>query len=194
MKLEGILVDLVPLHKNYRDLEHKWRNSEAAFWASGGDRYLTTRAQIERWMQHWFEEKQNGQVTGISFGVQIKDGTPIGGMSINFIMYHHRLAMLGAKIGESAYWGGGYGTDALILLIQYAFDWLDMRKIWLGTTSKNERVQRQMEKVGFTLEARQREESLMDGEWCDGLLYGLFREDWPGREALVKTLNIRPKG
>jgi RimJ/RimL family protein N-acetyltransferase len=192
--LEGILVDLVPLNKNFRDLEHKWRNSLAGWWASGGEHHIMTRAQLARQLEGWAEAKENGHANGIPFGVQLKDGTPIGSMGINFIMPAHRLAMLGAKIGESDYWGGGYGTDALILLIQYAFDWLDMRKIWLGTTGKNERVQRQMEKVGFTLEARQRQETLMDGEWHDGLLYGLFREDWPGREALVKKLNIRPKG
>ena len=63
----------------------------------------------------------------------------------------------GREIGEPDYWGGGYGTDALLLLIEYAFDTLDMRKVWLNTMSLNERVIRQMEKVGFGLEGRQRE-------------------------------------
>jgi RimJ/RimL family protein N-acetyltransferase len=191
MKLEGILIDLVPLNKNFRDLEPKWRNGPPGWWASGGDHYLMTREQWNRQMQEWGGSEPT---SGFSFGVQLKDGTPIGDMGINFMMPAHRSANLGATIGESAYWGGGYGTDALILLIQYAFDWLDMRKIWLSTTSKNERVQRQMAKLGFTLEANLRQETLIDGEWYDGPIYGLFREEWPGREALVQKLNIHPKG
>jgi len=72
--------------------------------------------------------------------------TPIGFFRAQRLVPHSRLAMLGARIGDPAYWGGGYGTDALLLLIEYAFDWLVMRKLWLGSTSANARVMRQMEK------------------------------------------------
>jgi len=32
----------------------------------------------------------------------------------------------------------------------------------------------------------------MDGVWVDGLLYGMLREEWPGREALVERLGLHP--
>jgi len=191
--LEGLLVDLVPFNKIFRDLEHTWRNSEATFWASGGDRPIMSKARIDAQFQEWVQGKEHNSAAGIPFGVQTKSGKPIGSFGINWIVPHCRLAMLGAKIGEPEYWGGGYGTDALLLIVDYAFEWLDMRKIWLATTSKNARVQRQMEKVGFTLEARFREQTLMDGEWHDGLIYGLLREEWPGRPALIDKLGLRAR-
>jgi len=58
---------------------------------------------------------------------------------------------------------------------------LDVRKAWLMTSSMNNRVMRQMEKVGFMLEARFRQSTRADGVWLDWLAYGLLREEWPGR-------------
>ncbi len=192
--LEGLLVDLVPYGKRFRDLEHIWRNNDSAYWSSGGNRQIVSRATIERQNAQWAEEAERmGPARGVMFGVQTKDGTPIGFFTINWIVPHSRLAMLGARIGDPNYWGGGYGTDALLLLIEYAFDWLDMRKVWLGTTSANARVMRQMEKVGFTLEGVSRRDSYQDGVWYDGLFYGLLREEWPGRAAVIERIGLRAK-
>jgi RimJ/RimL family protein N-acetyltransferase len=89
--------------------------------------------------------------------------------------------------------GGGYGTDALLLLVDYAFDWLDLRKVWLVTTSINVRVMRQMEKVGFALEGRLRGAIYADGAWYDDLFYGMLRDEWPGHAALVEKLSLRAR-
>ncbi len=191
--LEGLLVDLVPYGKAFTDLEHRWRNHEASFYGSGGDRYFVTQAMVRRMMQEWAEERERGEDPGVAFGIRTKDGKPIGYMGINWLVPYYRLAMLGAKIGEPEYWGGGYGTDALLLLLEYAFDWLDIRKAWLMTTTMNHRVMRQMEKVGFTLEAQQRHAALADGVWYDWLAYGLLREEWPGRAAVIERIGLHAR-
>ena len=193
MFLEGILVDLVPYGKRFTEQEHRWRNNESAFWARVGDRRPLSRASLEHWRrEHAERAAQRGRLE-IWFGIQTKDGTPIGDIALNRFWPHHRVAMLGAAIGEPEYWGGGYGTDALLLVVDYAFDWLDLRRLWLQTMGSNVRVVRQMEKVGFTLETRQRQATYADGVWQDLLCYGLLREEWPGREALVERLGLRPR-
>lgn len=194
MKLEGLLVDLVPRNQVYLDREHVWRNNESSFWSSGGERYIATQAMLRAQYERWDEARTQGRDDSVTFGLQTKAGTPIGFISINWLHTTHRLALLGAKIGEPDHWGGGYGTDALLLIVDYAFDWLDVRKIWLLTTSMNERVQRQMVKCDFKLEARQRRAALADGVWYDWLAYGLLREEWPGRDAMITRLALRAKG
>jgi RimJ/RimL family protein N-acetyltransferase len=192
--LEGLLVDLVPYGKVYQDLEHRWMNNESTFWSGGGERHFMSQAMTVARRARWAEERERaGGPGGVSFGVQTKDGKPLGYIGVNWLSAHHRLAILGAKIGEPEYWGGGYGTDALLLLLDHVFDWLDMRKAWLLTTSMNARVMRQMEKVGFRLEGRQRQGALADGVWYDWLVYGLLREEWPGRAALVERLGLRER-
>jgi RimJ/RimL family protein N-acetyltransferase len=52
------------------------------------------------------------------------------------------------------------------------------------------RVMRQMEKVGFTLEARRRKGLYADGAWYDELVYSMFRDNWPGRAAMVEKLGL----
>ena len=187
--LEGILVDLVPRGKAYSDLDPRWHNSEAWFWASAGNREIVSRVQLERERAEWQERPSRHVV----FGIQTKDGQAIGDISLGWVMAHHRLAMLGAAIGEPDYWGGGYGTDALLLIVDYAFNWLDLHKVWLGTMGLNERVLRQMEKVGFRQEVRRRGMFYADGVHTDEVVFGLLREEWPGREAMLQRVTLRGK-
>ncbi len=191
--LEGLLVDLVPYNKAFADLEPAWRNSEVWFWASVGDRPVISKAQSKRQQEERAEWREQHGWHGAAFGIQTKDGKPLGDIALNWVVPHHRLAMMGAAIGDPAYWGGGYGTDALLLIVDYAFDWLDMHKLWLSTMSLNARVQRQMAKVGFKFEGRQREAFVADGQRVDNLIYGLLRDEWPGRAALVEKLGLRAK-
>ncbi len=186
--LYGTLVDLVPYGERFKAHDHDWWNNESRYWGSMGEHMFVSRAAVEREYEEW-DQTQHTE-TGVGFGILTKDGTPIGGIGINWLSAHHRVADLGAVIGERAYWGGGYGTDALLLVVDYAFNWLDMRKVWLGTMSLNARVVRQMEKVGFALETRQREGTVADGRWHDVLTFGRLRDGWPGYAAMVAALGI----
>lgn len=189
--LEGLLVDLVPYGKRFMDRDHAWWNNESVFWASMGDRNFSSKAQVEKEHREWSESTE--PETGVPFGVLAKDGTPLGYFGINWIDEASRVGNLGASIGEEAYWGGGYGTDALLLLLDYAFDWLDLRRVWLVTMASNKRVIRQMEKIGFQLEARQRQATAADGVWVDAVSYGLMREEWPGRAVMIEKLGLRAR-
>lgn len=193
MKLEGLIVDLVPFDVEFQKLEYEWRQNEAAFWAGGGERNFESRQQVQQIMAQRYGGDRQQRGSGVWFGMMTKDGVRIGGIGAPWGSETHRWAMLGAKIGNPDYWSGGYGTDALLLLIDYCFDWLDYRRLWLVTTSANARVQRQMEKVGFTFEGAQRSGAYMDGAWVDWLAYGLMREEWPGRLTLVDDLGLKAK-
>lgn len=189
--LEGLLVDLVPLDKRFVELKHKWENGEAAYWGSAGDRPILSRATMRRW--HEEAQTRPWHKLRVAFGIQTKGGQPIGDISMGWVLPYHRLAMLGAQIGEPAYWGGGYGTDALLLIVDYAFNWLDMHKLWLGTMSINARVLRQMEKVGFRREGVGRGTFFADGQWADEVIFGVLREEWPGRASLVERLGLQAR-
>jgi RimJ/RimL family protein N-acetyltransferase len=188
--LEGLLVDLVPFGDRFYEQEPRWRNSEGWFWASAGERDQVSKSTFARWRQ---ERAERGERPEVAFGIQAKDGTPLGNIALGWMMPHERLSMLGAFIGEPDFWGGGYGTDALLLIVDYAFDWLDLHKVWVGTMSCNARVIRQMEKVGFAFEARCREVWYGDGVRHDELRYGMLRVEWPGREVMIERLGLRER-
>jgi RimJ/RimL family protein N-acetyltransferase len=189
---EGLLVDLVPFGDRFKQLEHTWYNGAGVFYWAVGNHWLTTRADLEVWQRERIDDPEWTEQR-ITFGVQTKKGTPIGLFGVKVPQMHNRLGMLSAMIGEPDYWGGGYGTDALLLLVDYAFHWLDLHRVWLMTFSLNARVIRQMEKAGFTFEGRQRHAAYGNGDWLDMLAYGLLREEWPGRAAVVEKLGLRAK-
>lgn len=187
--LEGILVDLVPFGDRFWAKNQAWVNGPSTVWASAGDVMVLSRASVDRWREHRQETDNGG---ALIFGVQTKAGTPIGDASLNWVSAHHRTTEIGLSLGDPAYWGGGYGTDALLLIAEYAFEWLDLRRIIVETMALNERVQRQMDKTGFTLEARRLSYWYVGSAWSDTLVYGMQREEWPGRAALVEKIGLKP--
>lgn len=191
--LHGLLVDLMPFTREY--LEEKWPvfwNNESRQWATMGDNEPIPRAEIKRNQERHAERIERGY-TGLKFMIRARDGNIIGHIGFNWVHYWHRRAELGAWIGDEHYWSGGHGTDALLLVTDYAFRWFDLRRLTLGTMAINQRAQRSVEKAGFVLEVRQRRATLVNGEWIDTLEYGMMREEWRGRDVLVEELGLREK-
>ena len=60
-----------------------------------------------------------------------------------------REAELGITIGVREYWGHGYGTDAVRTLLEFAFEELELRRMYLHTLTSNVRAQRAFANAGF---------------------------------------------
>jgi RimJ/RimL family protein N-acetyltransferase len=73
----------------------------------------------------------------------------IGNVGLIGISNLHRTAEVGIFIGDKSCWGKGYGTEALRLLIDYAFKVLNLNSIMLRVYSYNTRAIASYEKVGF---------------------------------------------
>jgi len=56
---------------------------------------------------------------------------------------------LGIRIGNSDYWGLGYGTEAVGLLVDYCFAHTSVDRVWLKVLLGNPRAIRCYEKCGF---------------------------------------------
>jgi RimJ/RimL family protein N-acetyltransferase len=85
---------------------------------------------------------------------------------------------VGIGIGEKAYWGRGYGREAMNLLLTHLFDGLGYQRVELDTWSGNERAIRAYQACGFQIEGRLRRSELVDGTYFDTILMGLLREEW----------------
>ena len=73
----------------------------------------------------------------------IEDG---GGRHIGNVMYYNidaprQEAELGITIGDRAYWGQGYGTEALRLFVEYLVGRMGFRRLHLKTLDWNRRAQ-----------------------------------------------------
>jgi RimJ/RimL family protein N-acetyltransferase len=109
----------------------------------------------------------------------LKDsGELIGCMAIEGISKHHRK-------GEIAYWvaidhwSKGYCTEAGHAVVKYAFEQWGLNKITSRHKATNPASGKVMQKLGMTYEGTLRQEMFKDGEFCDLVVYGLLKSEYP---------------
>lgn len=78
--------------------------------------------------------------------------------------------------------GKGYATEAVGALISACFEQLGLHRITAECFAENTASWRLMERLGMRREAHTRKDALhRSGEWMDGMLYAILREEWPPR-------------
>jgi RimJ/RimL family protein N-acetyltransferase len=87
-------------------------------------------------------------------------------------------AGVGIGIGEREYWGKGYSTDMMRVILRYAFTELNLNRVTLNVFEYNPRAVRSYEKAGFVVEGRERKAIHRDGKYWDVLFMGVLREEW----------------
>ncbi len=87
-------------------------------------------------------------------------------------------AWVGIGLGERDYWGRGFGTDAMRLIVQYGFLELNLQRVSLALHSYNDRALKSYEKVGFKVEGVIRQDTLREGRRTDGIFMGILRDEW----------------
>ena len=90
----------------------------------------------------------------------------------------HGDTFVGISIGERQQWGKGYGTDAMRILLRYAFTELNLHRVTLNVFEYNPRAIRSYEKAGFRHEGRMRSMLNKEGRRWDLLFMGILREQW----------------
>ncbi|GAB4450903.1 MAG: GNAT family protein [Bacteroidia bacterium] len=89
-----------------------------------------------------------------------------------------KIMDLGILIGDKNFWGKSYGRSACTLMIDYGFNVLGLRKIWLAVYENNPAAKKLYENLGFKLEGKLRKHICINGTYFDKYLMGLFKEEW----------------
>ncbi|MBI5840531.1 MAG: GNAT family N-acetyltransferase [Chloroflexi bacterium] len=141
----------------------------------------------EKWIKERIEkdtEKEESQAFRFSIRTLVEDKL-IGGVSLWVHSWTHSEAWVGIALGERDFWGKGYGTDAMRLIVQYGFVEANLRRISLGLHSFNARALKSYEKVGFKMEGMARGDGLRDGQRYDGYYMGILREEWFAMQGVM---------
>ena len=145
------------------------------------NQYLSVYApKMEKDEEDWIERvrKSQNQGSDFVFSIQLIEGECIGNMGIHSISWKDRTATTGALIGEKEYWGKGYGSEAKMLLLDYAFNTLNLRKISSTVIAFNKRSEAYSLKCGYKREGVRVKQHYRNGEYWDEILLALFKEDW----------------
>jgi len=131
-------------------------------------------------IREWLEKKMETESqTFHMFCIRaLSDDRLLGDLTLDVINPGSGEAYVGIAIGGRDSWGKSFGTDALRLLLRYAFTELNLRRVSLTVFEYNPRAIRSYEKAGFQLEGRQRGTIIREGRRWDELHMGILREEW----------------
>lgn len=105
----------------------------------------------------------------------IDTGEHIGNVWLWAIDETDRKAELRIVVGAAGHAGRGGGTEAIRLMSEFAFEKLDLRRVYAYVLGFNERARRAFEKAGFTLEGVLKGDRLTDRGPVDAYLFGRIR-------------------
>jgi RimJ/RimL family protein N-acetyltransferase len=81
-------------------------------------------------------------------------------------------------IGEAESRRRGYGSQALSMLLRYAFGELNLFRVTAVVPAYNEGAIHLFQKFGFMEEVRRRKALFRDGEFWDVIGFGLLNAEW----------------
>ena len=125
--------------------------------------------------------------TETRFAIETLDGVHIGICGLHRGRPEDRWADLGIMIGEAEYRSQGYGTDAMLTLLRFAFYQMNLNKVALGVFEINPRAMAVYKNCGFIEEGRGREEYFQDGRYIDVVRMGVLRREF---DALHGTASV----
>jgi RimJ/RimL family protein N-acetyltransferase len=167
------------------DLPRLWafHNDLAVELASGGDPPLPQ--SLARLQAEFDQDAARGGRDPTKFAIEV-DGQCVGTCALFHPDATAQTCELGVGIGERDYWGKGYGREAVRLLLEYAFKYLNYRKVWLRVHGANERAIRAYRACGFVEEGRQRAHVWSNGAYDDLVLMGVLRDEWRQGEGAAR--------
>jgi RimJ/RimL family protein N-acetyltransferase len=154
----------------------RWlRDSELLRLAESDPAQMWSEKKRKEWAEKQMEKDGNNN---FRFSIRtLSDDLLIGEISIH-PQWVDADAWVGIGLGERDYWGRGYGTDAMRLIVQYGFIELNLQRVSLALHSYNDRALKSYEKVGFKVEGTLRQDTLREGRRTDGIFMGILRDEW----------------
>ena len=123
-------------------------------------------------------EEQLAKPNAFYFAIRpVDDDRFVGLINLSYIEWNHGAGELGMGIGRDD-WGKGYGTEALAILLRFAFHEINLHRVALTVFGYNDRAIALYESAGFVKEGSDREYLSRDGRRYDMHRYGLLRREW----------------
>jgi len=164
-------ITLRPFERKYIVKYRKWINDPEI--ASLIDRVLPV-SEMEH--EKWFENIQKDK-NSVFFAIhQNKSSRYIGNVWLWDINWRHRKGEVRIVIGKKGDQGKGMGTEALLLISDFAFNCLNLHKIYAYVLASNKRARKSFEKAGFSVEGTLKGDRFVNKKYEDIYFLGKIRK------------------
>jgi len=128
--------------------------------------------------EKYYERVQNDENRVWLMIVVKENERVIGETGLLRIFNPWRTADLSIIIGDKYAWGKGYGKEAALLLLDYAFGALALHRIAIGVVGFNEHALRFYEKIGFKREGIQRDGYFYNHQFSDFVMMSILEDEY----------------
>ena len=173
--LTGDKIILRPIEEKDIEKFFTWRNDLEIKNEALMHPFPVTKNSEKNWFENISSAKDNRLVI---FSIVCKETNElIGFIKLIDINWIHRFCYFGIVIGDKSAQGKGYGKEATKLIINYAFNILNLKKILLEVVENNIQAIKIYKKLGFIEEGRLKRQVYLNGNWQDVLIMSLFRNE-----------------
>ncbi|TYS59861.1 GNAT family N-acetyltransferase [Sutcliffiella horikoshii] len=138
----------------------------------GGWSFPVATMQQEKWYEKVINEKDN-----FRWAIDTEDGF-IGIATLGPIDWKNRNAFHGIKIGPKASRGKGYGKDTVMAIMKYAFEELQLERLYGSMMTTNIPSVKLYEKCGWKIEGTRRNHIFKNNEYRDQYIVGILRDEY----------------
>ena len=132
-----------------------------------------TEQDEEKWLASLSDQKTGNIVLAIRL---VENNEIIGTQGLYHISHKDGTATMGYCIGRKDLWGKGYGTEAQMVLLEYAFNTLNLHKVSAEVYDFNPRSKRCLEKCGYVVEGVQKKHRYRNGRRVDCHMLAVFKK------------------
>ena len=105
-------------------------------------------------------------------------GKHIGNIKIDPISFRHKRGEYAILIGDKTEWGKGFAKEASVLIIEFCFKKLNLRKITLGVVESNNAAIFLYKKIGFEVEGIYKNHGLYENRLENVLRMAIFNHEF----------------
>lgn len=133
---------------------------------------------VSKYQQNqWYESNVNNP-TNKRFIIETEERA-VGLATLTNIDWKNRKATHGIKIARGEYRARGIGTDAVMAIMRYAFEELQLNRLESTILEFNEGSKKlYCGKCGWSIEGKQRKSIFKNGAYHDLLIVGILRTDY----------------
>lgn len=174
MNIKGKSVILRAVEESDLSTLHRWANDIETQDIIGNVHFPSSLDFHRAWFQNLKNEPLNQR-----FAIQAPDGSLIGLSSLINIDWRNNHAWHGVMLGEANVRGKGYGADAVMATMRYAFEELHFERLDGSIIEYNATSHAfYCGKLGWKEEGRQRNWYYRKGRYWDRIIVGMTRQDY----------------
>lgn len=186
-KLIGDRIYLSPKGVSEEEIEKftEWMNDFEVTDYIGRTDQITTLIGEKEWLENSAKNTDNRDFDI----VELNSNKLIGTIGLGQFNWVNRSSVLGIFIGDEDFRGNGYGTEAINLLLEYGFKYLNLHSIKLDLLTINERAHKCYLKCGFKDTGCSRDAIFLNGKYYDELHMDILESEFEG--DYIRNKNIK---